>query len=93
MFVYSVGNGLVYPNAMHGALQVEAKSAGCASALAGALQLLLGTVATAAVGQFAESSVSAAVIVLGCASVVWAGILGTRPAAGIVVPGASRQAA
>ena len=74
MFIYAIGNGLVYPNAMHGALQTDAKAAGSASALAGAMQMLLSTIATAAVGEFGSSSIAAALCVFGCAVFVWGGI-------------------
>lgn len=78
MFLYSVGTGLVYPNAMHGALQVAANLAGSAGALVTSLQFLLAMALTAAVGNFAESGLEASAIMIVCFGFVAAGILATR---------------
>ncbi len=81
VFTYSVGNGLVYPNAMCSALQqVKPMVAGSAGALIASSQFVLAMPAIAAVGWFANSNLAAAVIVLACAGFVWIGILVTRPA-------------
>ena len=78
MFLYSIGNGLVYPNAMHGALQVGTNVAGSAGALVISLQFVLQTAATAAVGYFAQSGLEAAVFMFICFCFVSMGILVTR---------------
>ncbi len=79
MFTYAVGNGLVFPNAMYGALQqIEPGVAGSGGALINSAQLVLCMIATAAVGQFASSNLAASAIVLACAGFVWAGILVMR---------------
>lgn len=89
MFTYSVGNGLVLPNAMHGALQqVESRAAGSAGALIVSSQFILAMLATAAVGGFASSNLAASVILLACTCFVWAGILALRPARRLLRPAA-----
>ena len=77
-FLYCLGHGLVYPNAMYGSLRVDGKLAGSASAMVGSCQFLLSMLVTVAVGTLAHSNVEAAAIAAATACLVWGGILLVR---------------
>jgi DHA1 family bicyclomycin/chloramphenicol resistance-like MFS transporter len=53
MLTYSISNGFVYPTSISGATAVDPRIAGAASAFMGFIQLITGTVASAAAGSFA----------------------------------------
>ncbi len=58
-FVISLGNGILLPNAIAGAVSVRPKAAGTASGIAGFAQMGLGAVAAQAIGQLVARAGSA----------------------------------
>lgn len=87
MALYQLGNGMVMPNTMAGAIAPFPRAAGAASALAGFLQMLAGASAGLAVGRLHDGTARPMALVIAGAAVTAALAFLLLPRAGSSRPG------